>query len=397
MIKRLFFILVLFCFPIVAGATAWESATSSYPTLNYAGDRSEGTPYSLFYFSTSTWANKRALIGINSATTSPFSSTLYYGTDKGFDSCSSGGFSGGSGYLYATTSGVYVAFNMYIPPVSSTCSLSYSDYWFVTIDDTYTPDRVIDAVHVINIGSSTAAVWSIAEISGGTGVPDTISILSPSDGSLVATSTLGVIDVGIEYTLNASSIYDRINVFSTAGGCLPSYINQYDKPIIGLQYFECPVNTVINSTTITATLSAGSVLSNITSSITLYPEGNTSTSTLEIYAIEACNGLTCSISDPTGCIKQGLCWAFIPQTSQMPNWGLLSGAVGKKPPFGYIAAMNSGLSGITGNGSPAYTLMDQTTKDDFSPVFGPIRAALAWIFFFAGAIWLYNRSKHIQV
>lgn len=110
---------------------------------------------------------------------------------------------------------------------------------------------------------------------------------------------------------------------------------------------------------------------------------------------EECGGAVCTLGDISGCAKVAMCWAFIPSAN--PDWGGLGTTIGRKPPFGYISALNAGLQGLTASDTPAFSLMSTTTRSDFDVIFSPVRAGILWLFWFAGAIWLYNRSKQIQV
>jgi hypothetical protein len=110
-----------------------------------------------------------------------------------------------------------------------------------------------------------------------------------------------------------------------------------------------------------------------------------------------CATSVCSISDLSGCIKEGICWAFVPPTGSTPDWNDLKIAVQNKPPFGYVSALTAGIAGINASDTPAYVIMSSQTKTDFSGLFDPIRNAITVIIYFAGLVWLYIRAKNLTV
>ena len=111
-----------------------------------------------------------------------------------------------------------------------------------------------------------------------------------------------------------------------------------------------------------------------------------------------CAGLTCGITDLSGCFKDAVCWAFVPSTGSIPPWGALGSEISKKPPFGYIGAFNAGLAGVSIDGVTGnFSFMTQNTFDDFDLLFSPLRDGLAWLLWFCGLAWLYNRIKNITV
>lgn len=148
-----------------------------------------------------------------------------------------------------------------------------------------------------------------------------IDILFPEYGTMIASSSMGVIDVTAEAVVayNSSS---TMFFYSTAGQCL---LNRWDTDpgVTIVQYTtECPYN--ITPTTLTAVIYQNGV--SVSTSTLIYDVryelvyGHTATSSIDNYVAEGCNNQTCSISDISGCFKIGMCWAFVPDNTVLDNF-----------------------------------------------------------------------------
>jgi len=389
------------------------SAVGSFASVLYTGDTYQLTPDEVFefdyanleyVFATSTLVDRvagrgRFVYGINSATTSPigFADFFTESSALGFASLGSGNDSA-SFIDYSTTSPETWHGRKFVNPVSDTFHTAnpYTDYWFLIISGSAGGNATTTyAIHYQwNETENVAEIFNPL-------YADTVTFTYPVHGQTIATSSGSYIDPQVDFFFSASSTNNRVYMRSSSGTCFPDYITVSSVPLYGSQSFMCPISQ-LSPTILTASI--GTALNNtaVYNSITVYSAyqkevfGISGTTTVAEYALEGCNTAQCSISDISGCFKKALCWAFIPAMNDLPPWQSIGDKIGKKPPFGYISALNSGLQGLNADGSPAFTLMDSATRDDFAPIFDPIRDGLLWILWLACAVWLYNRSKQIQ-
>jgi hypothetical protein len=226
------------------------------------------------------------------------------------------------------------------------------------------------------------------------------SITSPIDGS-IATSSLSYIGVAWS-NIYASSTY-AVSV-SGLSYCSPAEIDIGLAIHSGSHYFTCPIG--VTPTTISALLyfyDTNGLLQRIEKKIIVYSPlyeatyGHSATSTVGSFVSQGCNASTCAISDITGCTKIAMCWAFVPLSDSMPDWMGLYSTIGKKPPYGYISVLTSGLAGLDSTSTSSLIIMSSTTVSRFSGVFSPIRAGMATLLWLVGCVWLLNRVKNIQV
>lgn len=122
--------------------------------------------------------------------------------------------------------------------------------------------------------------------------------------------------------------------------------------------------------------------------------GEITASTTE-YLITACENLVCTVTSPLECIQKALCWAFVPKTDDLPNWGAMKDTLSRKPPFGYVTAIQTQLAGSFASGTPAFALA--TSSAIQTRIFDPIRSGLTWVLWFCAGVWLYKRTRDINV
>jgi hypothetical protein len=122
------------------------------------------------------------------------------------------------------------------------------------------------------------------------------------------------------------------------------------------------------------------------------------------------NGLTGAISPPvwtaesctwtdfstwTGCLDNVFHDLFSPSSESLMQYNGLYAQFIHKPPFGYIVAIQTALSGINDTATSAFTLESMPILNTY--IFDPIRLALAWVLWVAFAFVLYHRLKNIAI
>lgn len=109
-----------------------------------------------------------------------------------------------------------------------------------------------------------------------------------------------------------------------------------------------------------------------------------------------CTTGECSLTNIGGCFKEALCWAFVPATESLPNFGTLGDMLKQKPPIGYWNGIAGELSAANiASGTPTFTLA--TSSAIYANIFSPIRTSLVWVFWIAFIMWTFIRLKNIAL
>lgn len=257
---------------------------------------------------------------------------------------------------------------------------------------TYLPDTAAN-IPVRNINYSVQTTSTVC-----------FALTSFSDASTIA-------QVGVPFVSIASTSVVTVKVFSNSGCSSGILETQFISPSLdlGISYDHngAPVihTLVANFSTAVPIGNTLGVQVQVSNGNPLYPAiygaiGSGFDYFIPVYVFGIlspagyCGGATCSLGDFGGCAKVSLCWAFTPDST--PDWGGLGTMIGSKPPFGYIGALTGGFSDINASGSPAFMLMSSTTRHNMGGILDPLRNGLVVLFWFGGAVWLYNRAKNIQ-
>lgn len=104
---------------------------------------------------------------------------------------------------------------------------------------------------------------------------------------------------------------------------------------------------------------------------------------------------TCSFSNITGCFQNALIFAFYPSQESINNFITLKNEISQKPPFGYVTAITSQLSALSGTASSTFVLqLEPNIRDN---IITPARTATASILFLFFGVWFYNRVRKIDI
>lgn len=87
-------------------------------------------------------------------------------------------------------------------------------------------------------------------------------------------------------------------------------------------------------------------------------------------------------------------WAFIPPQSTWDQFTTLKDDLKNKAPFGYFTSAVSAISGITGSSSPSFAIASSSPLMTY--IFNPLRTGLAWLIYFASALWIYKRLTKVH-
>jgi len=215
-------------------------------------------------------------------------------------------------------------------------------YHFIGIGDYYG--------QVYRGGTTESATWSLTPPNANT--ESTVTIPLPVYGSLVATTTLGIVDVQVDYEISTTwdDATSTLSVMSSSGTCLPYYILIDPEIQDGTQYFECPAD-VIYATDITAVLSQIPYTA-VSTTTRLYGGdferlfGYPATSTPELSAaLEECNNAVCAVSDISGCFKVAICWAFVPSQE---TWTKFQGDINPldNTVYGYAGTVSGWIGSV---------------------------------------------------
>jgi len=105
--------------------------------------------------------------------------------------------------------------------------------------------------------------------------------------------------------------------------------------------------------------------------------------------------LPCGITDLTGCVKNAIAWAFVPDTTTWDLFIDLGNGLKTKPPFGHLSAAFTAISGLNGSSTPAFALSEDSAIMTY--IFTPLRSGLVWVMLLAALVWLYKHLKEVPV
>jgi hypothetical protein len=130
-----------------------------------------------------------------------------------------------------------------------------------------------------------------------------------------------------------------------------------------------------------------------TSPISFSTNGLTGTISPPVWTAESCTWT--DFSTWTGCLDNVFHDLFSPSSESLTQYEGLQAQFINKPPFGYVVAIQSALSGINDTNTAPFTLESMPILNTY--IFDPIRLALAWVLWVAFAFVLYHRLKNIAL
>jgi hypothetical protein len=108
------------------------------------------------------------------------------------------------------------------------------------------------------------------------------------------------------------------------------------------------------------------------------------------------------INDPIPYLSASLCGLFIPNADQQNNlkflFSNLQTTYGKKPPFGYLAAIATPFQSLSISSSSEWPqVVSASTSAEFSVVYGTLDSGLATVVYILLGVWVFHKARTIQL